>query len=120
MKQRLEVYRGLGGFGTLGLEIILSILLPMGVGWWLDGRFATAPWIMWAGFFLGIATAIRALLRALRIMRKEAAREEKEHGNPKPLFLSEEERRAEREEQRKQAEVHVDDDSGEPRGGEAK
>lgn len=112
----MAVYRGLGGFGTLGLEIALSILLPMGFGYWLDGRLSTAPWIMWGGFFLGIATAIRALVRALRIMRAEADREEKREGNPKPSFMSEDERRAEREEQRKQADVHVDLDASKGSG----
>ena len=92
MRQRAAVYKGLGGFGTLGLEIVLSILFGLFGGSYLDGRFGTEPVLMWIGFGLGVGTAIRAIQRALSLMRRETAREERAEGNPVPAFLSEKER----------------------------
>jgi hypothetical protein len=110
VKQRVAVYRGLGGYGTLGLEIVLSILFGMFGGSWLDGRFGTEPWLMWLGFALGGAAAVRAILRALRLMRKETLREEREQGNPAPMYENERDRALRRAELAKQAEVKTIED----------
>lgn len=93
MKTRLAVYKGLGGFGTLGLEIVLSILFGLFGGRWLDGRFGTEPWLMWICFGLGLVASVNAILRALKAMRAEAAREEAAEGNPAPLYETDADRR---------------------------
>lgn len=94
MKQQIAVYKGLGGYGTLGLEIVLSILAGLFGGRWLDGKFDTAPWLMWIGFGLGVGAGIRAVQRMVRLMKSETAREEKAEGNPEPTYLTENERSA--------------------------
>ncbi len=94
MKTQIAVYKGLGGYGTLGLEMVLSVLFGLFGGRWLDGRFGTTPWLMWIGFGVGIAAAIRAIQRALILMKRETAREEKAEGNPEPVYVSEGEREA--------------------------
>lgn len=104
MKNRVEMYKGLGGFGTLGLEIVLSILLGLFGGRWLDGRFGTEPILMWAGFAFGIAMSVHATHRALRLMRAAAAREERAEGNPAPLYETEADRATRLAEERKQHE----------------
>lgn len=83
MKQE---WKAVGSFGTVGLEIVLSIVFGLLIGRWLDGKLGTAPWMMlvWSGF--GVAAAIRSLLRSLRQMKAEAEREEREQGNPEPRF----------------------------------
>ena len=91
--QRLAMYRGLGGYGTLGLEIVASILLGLFGGRWLDRRFDTEPWLMWIGFAFGIVMAVRAVQRALQMMRRETEREEREQGNPAPVFETDADRR---------------------------
>lgn len=113
MRYDKDVYRGLGGYGTLGLEIVLSILLGLFGGRWLDDRFGTGPWLGWVGFAFGVGAAVRAVQNAVRRMRIETAREEKEQGNPAPLWESDAERRARREEKRRQAELAGDEDPGE-------
>jgi len=51
---------------TVGLELVLSILFGLLGGRWLDGRLGTEPWLMLLGFIVGLATAVRFLLRAAR------------------------------------------------------
>ena len=56
--------RQLGALGHVGIMFPVSIAFGMLIGRWLDGKFDTAPWLMLAGFALGVATAMRELLRA--------------------------------------------------------
>ncbi len=57
--------RQLGTLGHVGIMFPVSIAFGMLIGRWLDGRFDTAPWLMIIGFFLGVATAVRELLRSV-------------------------------------------------------
>ena len=83
---RLAAMKTMGGVGTLGLEVGLSIMVGLFGGQWLDGRLGTTPWITVAGFGFGVAAAVRAVLRQMRRMKIEAAREEAAEGNPNPLW----------------------------------
>jgi ATP synthase protein I len=58
------------GMSGLGFEFVAAILLPGALGWWLDRRFDTAPWIMLALGLLGFAAGLRALMRAVNRPRK--------------------------------------------------
>jgi ATP synthase protein I len=98
MKQRMAVYKGLGGYGTLGLEIVLSLLVGLFGGSWLDGKFGTDPILTWVGFAFGIGAAVRSIQRAMAMMKRETEREEREEGNPEPVFPSERDRETERRE----------------------
>jgi F0F1-type ATP synthase assembly protein I len=88
----LENWRGVGSYGTLGLEIVLSICVGFFGGRWLDGRFGTEPWLSILGFVFGVGAAIKAVMRAMREMAAEAAREEREQGNPAPRYDKPDER----------------------------
>jgi len=83
MKQH---YKALGGYGTLGLEIVLSIALGFFAGRWLDGKLHTEPYLAVLGFFFGIGAAVKAIARTMKEMQAVAAQEEREEGNPAPLF----------------------------------
>lgn len=65
-------WKGLGNAATVGLEFVLSIVLPMLFGVWLDEKLGTSPWMMvvWLGF--GLAAGIRALMRAAKAATREA------------------------------------------------
>jgi len=91
-KQRIEIYRGLGGYGTLGLEIVLSVLIGLFGGRWLDERFGTEPWLGVLGFVLGAGAAVRSVQRTQRDLRRVAEKEEREQGNPAPLYATEKDR----------------------------
>jgi F0F1-type ATP synthase assembly protein I len=60
-----------GGYATLGLEIVLSVLLGFLAGRWLDHRFGTDPYLSLLGFGFGVAAAARFVWRAARRMRSE-------------------------------------------------
>jgi ATP synthase protein I len=98
---RLAAMKAMGGVGTLGLEIALSIVLGLFGGQWLDGRFGTHPWLTLLGSAFGLAAAVRAVMRQMKRMRVEADREEREQGNPDPMWETRDERR------RRQAEEKI-------------
>lgn len=91
-KQRIEIYRGLGGYGTLGLEIVLSVLIGLFGGRWLDERFGTEPWLGVLGFALGVGAAVRSVQRTQRDLARVAEKEEREQGNPAPIYGTERDR----------------------------
>jgi hypothetical protein len=94
-------YKALGDHGTLGIQITLCILVGAWGGHWLDGKLNTAPALMILGFFFGLGAAGKSVHESWKQMQKEALREEREQGNPAPLW----ENRAEREEAKKQREA---------------
>jgi F0F1-type ATP synthase assembly protein I len=65
---------GRDGGSSLGqaLELVQSYLLiiaPMlgfgAVGYWLDGRWGTKPWLLAAGLVLGMVSGMTAFLRTV-------------------------------------------------------
>ena len=69
-------YRGLGRYGTVGLELVLSIALGFLAGRWLDQRLDAHGWITLAGFGLGTVAGFRSLYRAAIRMRGETEAED--------------------------------------------
>jgi ATP synthase protein I len=65
-------WKGAGSYGTVGLEVALSVILGLIAGSWLDGRFGTGPWLTLVGVAYGVAAAARALYRAARRATREA------------------------------------------------
>ena len=65
-------WKGAGSYGTVGLEVVLSVVVGLFVGSWLDRRFGTNPWLTLVGVAYGVAAAARALYRAARRATREA------------------------------------------------
>jgi F0F1-type ATP synthase assembly protein I len=65
-------WKAVGSYGTVGIEVVLSVLVGFIGGYWLDGKLATKPWLTLIGLSYGIAAAARALYRAARRATKEA------------------------------------------------
>ena len=66
-----QYWKGLGGPGTLGIEIVLSVAVGLLGGAWLDKKFGASPWFTLIGLAYGIAAASRAVYRALKQANKE-------------------------------------------------
>lgn len=100
MMRNAKDLKGIGRYGTVGLEMVLSILFGLFIGTKLDGWLGTSPWmaVVWFGF--GCAAAGRAVHRAWKGMQADAKREESEEGNPAQQFPDEKTRAWEREERR--------------------
>lgn len=76
----------MGSYGTIGLEIVLSILLGGYIGYKLDEWLGTKPYMTIAWFFFGCAAAGRSLYRSWKQMQAAAKKEEAEEGNPAQAF----------------------------------
>ena len=53
------------GMSGLGFEFVGAILLPGALGWFLDRRFGTQPWIMLALGLVGFVAGLRLLMRSV-------------------------------------------------------
>lgn len=62
----------MGTYGTVGLELALSIILGLFVGRWLDAKFGTEPWLTIIGVGYGVAAGVRALYRAAKLATRDA------------------------------------------------
>ncbi len=69
-------WKGLGTYGTVGLEFGLSVLVGLWGGDWLDGKLGTGPWLSLVGMAFGIAAGLRTLLRAMNRMARDLEAEE--------------------------------------------
>lgn len=52
-----RVLREAAPYLGLGTSLAGAVLLPIGVGWWLDQRWGTAPGLTLAGAVLGLVAA---------------------------------------------------------------
>jgi F0F1-type ATP synthase assembly protein I len=68
--------KGLGVYGTVGLELVLSVFVGLWGGQWLDRKFSLSPWLTLLGIGFGAAAGVRGLIRALRIAKKELEEED--------------------------------------------
>jgi ATP synthase protein I len=65
-----------GKYGSLGLELLLSIGIGYYLGAYLDKRWGT-HWIALVGFFFGCYAGFRALWKASKSMQRDVELEEK-------------------------------------------
>lgn len=49
----------------VGLELVVSVVLFLLAGRWLDGRLGSEPWLMLLGALLGMAVGFYGLFRRL-------------------------------------------------------
>jgi F0F1-type ATP synthase assembly protein I len=60
----------------IGLQFMLMIVLPLGLGYWLDKQFGTLPWLMVAGALLGSVGGMVWVVKS--VFRMEAKGDGKE------------------------------------------
>jgi hypothetical protein len=78
-------WKALGSYGTLGMEIALSIAVGLFGGQWLDKKLGT-HWLTWVGFAYGLAAAGRAIYRAVRKSTREAEELERREREAREKF----------------------------------
>jgi len=49
---------------TLGIELVVSVLIGAGAGYWLDKRLNTFPWLTVIGLILGATAGFLSAYRA--------------------------------------------------------
>ena len=55
---------GLGRYMALGFQMVIVTALFAGIGYWLDKKFGTEPWLLVVFFFVGAAAGIVTVWRA--------------------------------------------------------
>ena len=60
-KETKKLLKTLGYLSTVGLSMVLAIALGAGIGYFLDKKFGTAPWLLLVFLGFGIAAAFRNL-----------------------------------------------------------
>jgi ATP synthase protein I len=70
-------WREYGRYGTVGIELIVSMGLGYYGGRALDARVGAGGWITFVGFLLGVAVGFRSIFAAARYMQRDIAREER-------------------------------------------
>jgi F0F1-type ATP synthase assembly protein I len=53
-------------------EAAFSIPIAIGIGYWLDSRLGTSPWLLLAGVVVGLGAALRRLWSLRRLVEEEA------------------------------------------------
>jgi len=53
------------------LQLVAAVILMLFLGQWLDGKFATAPWLMLAGLATGFAAGFFVFMRSVQKLAKD-------------------------------------------------
>ena len=62
-KADASVLRQVGAMAGLGLEFIATVMVPGAVGYWLDGKFGTSPWLILIGGSFGFAVGLYRMIK---------------------------------------------------------
>ena len=54
-----------GRYAGLGLQFVATVALFGGLGWWIDARAGTTPWLLVAGVLAGAVVAFVLILRSV-------------------------------------------------------
>jgi len=69
---RERIIKELGPYLNLGMQLVVTIALMALLGWWLDKKFDTEPWLMVILSFLGaVAGMVNFIKIALASTKKE-------------------------------------------------
>jgi hypothetical protein len=70
-------YFEIGRYGSVGLELVLTILIPAAIGHWLDGRYwHDSGYGVGVGFLIGCVVGFRNLVRTANGMQRDIERAE--------------------------------------------
>ncbi|HBF12460.1 MAG TPA: hypothetical protein DDW49_03575 [Deltaproteobacteria bacterium] len=60
-----------GLYSAVGIQMVVSVVLGLYAGKWLDSRWNTEPWLMVAGVVLGAVLGFYNLIRLLRLGKED-------------------------------------------------
>ena len=70
-------WRDYGRYGTVGIELIVTMALGYYGGRYVDARIGAHGWVTFVGFGLGVILGFRAIFAAGRQMQRDVERAEK-------------------------------------------
>lgn len=62
MKRKRAALMAGAGYWLLAWSVPIAIGIGWGIGWLLDERFGTAPWLQVIGFLLGAVAGLKQIL----------------------------------------------------------
>ncbi|MBI5569515.1 MAG: AtpZ/AtpI family protein [Desulfomonile tiedjei] len=65
-KKVITTWRTVGDSLQLGASIVFAIFIGAFIGYWLDGKLGTFPWLSIIFFFMGLAAAGRNVWMEVR------------------------------------------------------
>jgi F0F1-type ATP synthase assembly protein I len=84
MSRSRKPWRAYGRYGSIGIELVLSIGLGYYGGHWLDGRWNTKGWLAGLGFLMGCYAGFKALWTAAKRMERDVADDEAQERGEDP------------------------------------
>ena len=70
MENKRKLFRLIGRYSTIGLEMVISVVIGILFGWWLDRLFNTKPWLTIVFMLFGIVAGFRSLFKLLKDIEK--------------------------------------------------
>jgi ATP synthase protein I len=61
-----KLFRELGYYSSLSFSIALAVLIGLGIGYWLDTRFNTSPWLTLIFLGFGVIAGFRNIYLAVK------------------------------------------------------
>ena len=77
-KERKEAFSALTTYGTIGIEMGLSLVIGLGIGYWIDGRLGTKPVFTFVFMMFGLISGMRRLYTLWKKIEKENERNDGE------------------------------------------
>jgi len=71
MENKWKLFRELGRYSTIGLEMAISVVVGIAIGWWLDRLFNTKPWLSLIFLLFGLIAGFRSLFRLMKNVGKD-------------------------------------------------
>jgi ATP synthase protein I len=65
-----KLFRELWFYSSLSFSIALSIVIGLGIGYWLDMKFNTSPWLTLIFLGLGVIAGFRNIYLAVQRSRR--------------------------------------------------
>ena len=72
-EDKRELFKSLGFLSSVGITLVVSTFIGLGMGWWLDQKLGTKPWFTLIFLILGIVSGFRSMyiLTAREVKRQK-------------------------------------------------
>ncbi|SMO42753.1 ATP synthase protein I [Balnearium lithotrophicum] len=67
---KLKDYIERTSYMMVGVQFALAIFIGLGIGYWLDKKLKTFPWLTILWFFIGLAAGFKNVYREIRKISK--------------------------------------------------
>lgn len=81
-QDRRKLFRELGKYSALGLELAIAVILGLAIGYYLDKWLGTGPWMTVIWMAIGFAAGLRSLFRAALRSGKDLEKNEEDKRKP--------------------------------------